>query len=568
MVDAVNVTDDWFFGHLTPECSMEKVDYSHSIQPMDIAARITMTVLYLVCFGCVLAMPRRQENVGLPTEAPTEVAALKSFAGASGRGGGSGESSSTGAGTGSGKARWVFLDVARIVCVVCVVTEHSGGTEYSHNNSLFVTEWVLQFLFTISGICFMMSKASFGTYMVRYSAVFFFGVACNVIGDAIARPGWYNDLGNTVFQMFYVVFLIACSACAWPLRTAMRGEDDPFGGGHSLCGLSDRLAAVLLYNSIFFVSFVLYVCGVDVSGLIEALLSDHAQWSTAFADVMLNIFYIVSHIFSIAALASLHIYLRRTPASAEVLSWIFFVIIYLPIVLFPTPMAYAPQCALPCGPWIASPLPRAAPPASLNVFLTRVVRCLRRAVTTCAGVMLYALGLYVSTHHFYGHATIRETVMAYWLFFLVMMLSVSMPDLRGRCDRYPPDTLWERFRWYVVEALLQLGLLTRTFSAADPMDLNDSLGWWALWAFCAHVMFARTLPVPYGAVTTYLTVIPFLVVCKCVRPTWKREPRRPSPAAGSEPMLAEASLAPAAAAPPSQSGLYGTFFGGGGAARS
>lgn len=67
--------------------------------------------------------------------------------------------------------------------------------------------------------------------------VFFFGVALNAIGDAVARPDtWYTDLGNTIYQMWYVVFILATAVFIWPLRTAMRGEDDPFGGGACFCG--------------------------------------------------------------------------------------------------------------------------------------------------------------------------------------------------------------------------------------------------------------------------------------------------------------------------------------------
>ena len=62
--------------------------------------------------------------------------------------------------------------------------------------------------------------------------------------------------------MFYVVFIIAISLGAWPLRTALRSEDDPFGGGHSICGLPDRLLALILYGTIFLLSHGFYLFGV------------------------------------------------------------------------------------------------------------------------------------------------------------------------------------------------------------------------------------------------------------------------------------------------------------------
>ena len=67
-----------------------------------------------------------------------------------------------------------------------------------------------------------------------------------------------------VAEMFYIVFIIAISLGAWPLRTALRSEDDPFGGGHSICGLPDRLLALILYGTIFLLSHGFYLFGVRV----------------------------------------------------------------------------------------------------------------------------------------------------------------------------------------------------------------------------------------------------------------------------------------------------------------
>lgn len=53
-----------------------------------------------------------------------------------------------------------------------------------------------------------------------------------------------------------------------------------------------------------------------------------------------------------------------------------------------------------------------------------------------------------------------------------------MPALLGRCDIYPALTTWERFRWYIEEAALQVLLLTRSVDGADPADICGPLGWW------------------------------------------------------------------------------------------
>ena len=67
--------------------------------------------------------------------------------------------------------------------------------------------------------------------------------------------------------------------------------------------------------------------------------------------------------------------------------------------------------------------------------------------------------------------------------------------------------------------MLQLLLLTRTFEASDPLDICGALGWWALFAFCSHVFFARTLDYPYGALLEYSLIPIFLIAFK-----WRASP--------------------------------------------
>ena len=150
-----------------------------------------------------------------------------------------------------------------------------------------------------------------------------------------------------------------------------------------------------------------------------------------------------------------------------------------------------------------------------------------------------------------------------------------------------PCCRWERLRWYAEEAVLQLLLLTRTFEASDPCDVCGALGWWALFAFCSHVLFARTLPYPYGAVLVYSLIPLFILAFKWpLSPLYKphgggamcNDTRRPAgaerewPAGGeygsAEPMLsAEEGYSPTRGSPDDEvdrtrsSGReqYGTF---------
>ena len=107
---------------------------------------------------------------------------------------------------------------------------------------------------------------------------------------------------------------------------------------------------------------------------------------------------------------------------------------------------------------------------------------------------------------------------------------------------------------------LAIILLTRTIEAEDPYDMLTCLGWWALWAFCGHVMLARVMPTPYGALTTYLTVIPFIVIWKCVLPAVgmgkKKEDKQPSINSDVPLVTPDAALEEGR---PSEQRPYGTF---------
>lgn len=489
--------NDWMFESFT-NIHHGKCDYtinrdSPTTDPSGTLAQYTTTVLYTAAFVAVLLMPRRREEQLEPGVAAPRLRAWdEALAPAA-------ENPS------KPRERWTELDLIRIVAVMCVVVEHSGGSDYSEHNFLFTAEWVLQYLFLVSGIAFQLSQASFAAYVKRYSVVFLFGATLNIIGDAAARPDvWYTDLGTTIYQMWYVVFILATAVLIWPLRFVMHGEDDPFGGAESVCGMPVRTFVAVLYNGLFLVAHVLYLCGVDLAGLLPQELRDESNESETWASYLVNVFeegfYLCSKTLVVPALISLHIYLRRTPESAEVLAWVLFALVYVTIVVFPMQLAYAPQ-----------------------------------------SIMLYMLGFYAAKHRHAGHARFKQAVHAYNMIVFITVVFVSMPELLGRCDRYPPYTVGERFRWYAVEGFLTLLLLTRSIQARDPCNIFTSLGWWALWAYCSHVMFARMLPTPWGAPTTYLTVIPFIVYFKGIVPMAGLEDRASDDASARAPDAAGSS---------------------------
>lgn len=100
----------------------------------------------------------------------------------------------------------------------------------------------------------------------------------------------------------------------------------------------------------------------------------------------------------------------------------------------------------------------------------------------------------------------------YWVFLGTALLLTTMPDLLGRCDLYPPQTIWERFRWEVVECVFAVLLLTKALIASDPLGLVTPLGWWALVAYVSHVMLSRVSPTPSDAAIIEFALAPLFVL--------------------------------------------------------
>jgi hypothetical protein len=135
-----------------------------------------------------------------------------------------------------------------------------------------------------------------------------------------------------------------------------------------------------------------------------------------------------------------------------------------------------------------------------------------------------------------------------------------------------------------VECFLAVMLLTKTIDCSDPLDILTPLGWWALLAFCSHIMIEKLLPVPCalrvaglvaphparthvathdrarppagmvagGALTTYSLIIPFLIAFKCILP------RQGTPRADADSRM-EPMLAPSLEEATAPTVAYGTF---------
>merc|ERR1719476_34760 len=99
----------------------------------------------------------------------------------------------------------------------------------------------------------------------------------------------------------------------------------------------------------------------------------------------------------------------------------------------------------------------------------------------------------------------------------MMLTLISKPDMWGRCDVHPAFTIWERLRMNLGEMILALCFVTGGFAPDDPYNIISWMNWWALYAYCFHVMFYRLMGSPYAFVFTFAAIVPFCLgnrLCK------------------------------------------------------
>merc|ERR1711933_138093 len=86
------------------------------------------------------------------------------------------------------------------------------------------------------------------------------------------------------------------------------------------------------------------------------------------------------------------------------------------------------------------------------------------------------------------------------------ILFVSQPTAKGRCDRFPLKTTWQRFRFYSIECVVLIVFCSSALRCGDPYGVAGWLGNWALWAYCFHVAWHRLLPQPWAAIFTFACI--------------------------------------------------------------
>jgi hypothetical protein len=125
---------------------------------------------------------------------------------------------------------------------------------------------------------------------------------------------------------------------------------------------------------------------------------------------------------------------------------------------------------------------------------------------------IYLLGMIAHAWPMKGREIIVKHIRAYWPPMVVLLMILMIPHVKGRCDLNPLNTWWERMRFRSLEAALLVFFLSGAMNPWDPLGIIPWMNLWALYAYCVHVFWARLLPVPLGAVVTYLGAVPFLIL--------------------------------------------------------
>lgn len=359
------------------------------------------------------------------------------------------------------KSRLWHLDFARVCAVICVVFEHSGGEDYARRNVGFCLWWVLPYLYMTSGMGFMMSKSSICRYVARLLCILVVGVGANLIADLVNHRDWQHDFGNTVFQMFFVVMLIAMAVIMEPLRRLLRYRQiDP----NSQVTLGGVLGAVL-WCSIVLVALWCFVTGRSLD--IAARDGAGKGWLQYYAPIFEHAHVIVVQVGGVIFLCTLAAMIAK-PDHAGLVGWLLLPFVYLPRVVLPFNQDGFPHL-----------------------------------------ICLYILAMATTVWPLRGSATIGKWARSYWPFLVLLLMLISMIDMWGRCDMQPPYAMWERFRMCIGELILVICFLTGAFAPDDPYEITIWMGYWALYAYCFHVMWFRLLGTPYGAVVTLSSAIIF-----------------------------------------------------------
>ncbi|CAD7965703.1 unnamed protein product [Amoebophrya sp. A25] len=398
------------------------------------------------------------------------------------------------------------LDFFRLVCVCATATMHTAGERFSDNNTGLCLHWVMPFLFIISGLGFSRMRMpagggpKLGIYIAKLCIISLIGMGLNMAGLMIE----YNNLKGdpdrcvtlaSIGQMWYVLCLLIISLLFWPVKgmldrvnMANRGragraanadaaEKDEVLSSSSAGELSDSALIEQrrpMYKNpnkvVSAVCFTVFLC-LTVAGCVVAfffikpdnkLKENIRQFTFLVAEQMATLSLICAGLMV---------------GDRGYLTWIVGSWVFLAPAIFPWKLQFFSQLA---------------------------------------GIFLWAAT--VEKRPLYGNEKLKLFFWNYWPFMVLLVLGLTYPDQRGRCDLYPAGFVGERVRFNLCTAIFCAFLVSGALHCADPFNAGRWVWWWTVSAYVSMQfwgnVFAKIGPGKFfGAVFLYLTLIPVIIAC-------------------------------------------------------
>jgi len=412
--------------------------------------------------------------------------------------------------------RLPILDYTRFVCVAATICMHLDGYRYSIRNTGFVLFWVMPFLFMVSGIAFQMGRRPFPMYMIKLCVLALVGMGLNALGQIIE---FGSVTGNpdmcvtsaSVGQMWYVIALVLVSSVFYPFKLLIirnnrnptteangmnnhpanlsystasessggsarstprappttAGGNDPAAPSSRRTGAPAGAWAALGITAVGFLGCVVTSALLAGGGVNKSARTD---WGSS--RPYKGILFLLSELFAFLVLVSAAL----IAGDKGFLTWILASWTFLSPIFFPVENQFFGQM--------------------MNVFWW--------------AALVYARPLR-------NGDKLANFFQNYWIFMVLAVLASVYVDQIGRCDIYPAERVWERFRWFGATGLLCLIFASGAlFGAEDPHGITRWTNYWSIMAYvsCQFVgnIFAKVGPGKwFGAPVLYLSILSFVI---------------------------------------------------------
>lgn len=392
-----------------------------------------------------------------------------------------------------------FLDLTRIACVAGVCLDH-GNFTFGCWNIAFAQNWVLQFLFIVSGISFGMSKKSLPDYLARLAKYVAVGIGVNWTAWLVAGLDWQHNFFNVVFQNWFVVGLMGYAVILAPLRpTLQRLRDTEQEYMITRGGRQEDVAATEQRHNLL--QILVYIFG----GILSILLIFQVLISPCLAALLSKpLLLLTAHVGKGGSFWGLPtttpeavIFIRRMCVYVNLTASNLYLVFVCPRVF---------QRVAITG-WMII----------LNTYASRAIFYRHSDERPWHGLDLMMLGLVCFYLGLLNRRKIGEYIMRYWFVLLLFCSLLWPPGLNIRLDEQPPTDDLLRTRYACLEAVFVVTWLvagermvqTEIFTEDRMEFMND----WALLAFLTHKAIHILLSPPFN----WLAIIALIPLCYYMR---------------------------------------------------